>query len=806
MALGTFAQSNSTTYADTSTSLWDVKFCGANSAIVGAAETCAAAASVGGGGGAGTGYDYVSYLRLDPAEVPGPAGTPNEPFFDLATTSWDDSLQVNNDAAVGAIVGEIDFTLESNAPGSIPPGGAPTACGSTATAIGGNGSTYSAVRSPTTLPDMANPDIFDAGGSYVQSFDDDDGDLVEYVLGVDGNDPGSTGFAFEVAESQEDGVDKNDDGDFTDAGEIAPNGIIDGAERMPDFLPRLYSAAGISPLVAAGDSGRGYAVADVLAGVSRIDVNFIILDLNTIGVDGYVSITTIGIVDPNNIYNPAVAGVSGLQTCTPFRSATTTFGITRDNPDTGASEGGVLIREITPAAGSINYAITVSTIEDYDADGVSGGGIDRCQTDAAAGLDDGDGDAVSGTCDNNVGSLDNCDGGGPAAACPRADAPVVSEGTASGALCVGSDAALTIPATTAYPFNMDQDVDCDGAGNWADNCPTTYNPTQKDQDGDGVGNACDDNLMDVGGVPENACSGDSTLAGAFKYNPCWARSQGHDHDGQCNDPVTIGVLETSSASGTLLADTPPFGDADPCNLSQDSSDDGVLDLNGTAAFPSCTPTCGVGHTDINSDSDFDGCPDADEVDGDAECNGNPYDADDNDDSIIDGAENRGGSALADWRDSVANEPHTASNVFNNNGSPDSDGDGCSNRRESLAVDASGGNRDALNPYDFLDVPTPANGPVGADGKITLGAGSARNKAVALTDVGVILGYVGRLSGSGTGAPYYNADANNDGLIDGRQLDRSGGAGNAETAGNGAIALTDVGVALDHVGDSCTGTP
>ena len=35
------------------------------------------------------------------------------------------------------------------------------------------------------------------------------------------------------------------------------------------------------------------------------------------------------------------------------------------------------------------------------------------------------------------------------------------------------------------------DVDGDGIANEADNCPTDFNPDQKDVDGDGIGDVCD---------------------------------------------------------------------------------------------------------------------------------------------------------------------------------------------------------------------------------------------------------------------------------------------------------------------------
>jgi hypothetical protein len=109
--------------------------------------------------------------------------------------------------------------------------------------------------------------------------------------------------------------------------------------------------------------------------------------------------------------------------------------------------------------------------------------------------------------------------------------------------------------------------------------------------------------------------------------------------------------------------------------------------------------------------------------------------------------------------------------------------------------ALGGGRQPRNPWDFADVPSPAL------------PGGARNGAVALTDVGAALIWVGATDG---GVPNpngrdYDDDSNANGVDDGAEYDRTP---NGEISGppNGAVSLSDVGVILAQVGDSCIAAP
>jgi hypothetical protein len=133
-------------------------------------------------------------------------------------------------------------------------------------------------------------------------------------------------------------------------------------------------------------------------------------------------------------------------------------------------------------------------------------------------------------------------------------------------------------------------------------------------------------------------------------------------------------------------------------------------------------------------------------------------------------------------------------------------DGCHDLEEAGTNPVLGGQRDPFSPWDFFDVPAPAGPATGSDGKPIIAPSSARNRAISLQDVGVVLAYVGRTPLN----PAYMQDNNADGIADGVQMDRTPSSTPGQPwrsgAPNDAVSLQDVAVALAQVGHHCTAPP
>lgn len=461
--------------------------------------------------------DIDTYVQLDVATP----STSDEPFFDVASTQWDAigfpcSADVSGcpfpfTVPTGDVVGSNQFTIWTNI--ELPAGTSVT--GTAVNACGDPGG--------TRLQVVANFSIYaavvNASVSGIVATVDTDSD--------------------QIPQDQED----ND-----------ANGLPDGVDDVPDWVPLFNTALGLTPAF----FGRGYGVAPVPPEVvpgpdaGDVSVNFNLYALGDIDGDtdtDFLSFTVLAVPAPFAAATPTASQV--VNTCTPFDTLVDLLPV--------SSPGGVPVRYILPggpAGGSGNYRLLLSSADDYDGDNVATY-EDNCKAVPNASQADGDGDQLGDACDPDP-------------------------GTPSGL--------TTIPGLLVY------DEDGDNWANTEDNCETVSNQTQADTDSDGVGDACDPAPQTEGnGAGYMAISGGIYHDHDDIYVDVWASGGPNDPgDFAGGSPEPIGLSSRFAVAATLAAQFIDSSD----NLSPD-----CINLPGTLI------------RDHGSDRDGDGYSDSDEAGG-----------------------------------------------------------------------------------------------------------------------------------------------------------------------------------------------
>jgi len=258
---------------------------------------------------------------------------------------------------------------------------------------------------------------------------------------LDGPDPGQT--------------DKGEEFEDDDA-----DGIPNGAELYPAYLTRIIHGPMVWDVMDPGSAPlqpllRSYGKT-VIAGVN-VSLQFLLfspgITINTLPIpatSGYSLITVLqNTGDPGAISEPGTI----TDSCSPVDSLATTYGVTRNNPDTVADEGGTVVLT-APAAGAYEAHALLLSNRDEDADDIENQ-LDPCSTQGNSG------------------------GWSPFVDTPTGDTD--SDGLPD--VCDPNDA------------DPQPDQDGDGFMNRGDNCPLvadTPGPTaQDDADRDGIGNLCD---------------------------------------------------------------------------------------------------------------------------------------------------------------------------------------------------------------------------------------------------------------------------------------------------------------------------
>ncbi len=234
------------------------------------------------------------------------------------------------------------------------------------------------------------------------------------------------------------------------------DGLQNGVTMYPEYLTRLIHGPQVWDAMDPGSAPLqpmqrtyGHAVVantDVSLQFLLMQPGITINGLALPAAAGYPLITVLqNIGDPGAVSTPQTI----TDNCSPLTSQATTYGISRDNPNTVAVDEGAFNELTVPDPGTYDASALLFSNRDEDADGIENQ-MDTCATMANTGTD-ADTDGLDSACDPN-------------------DAVTNSDQDGDGFLNRGDNCPINAdtPGATAQ-----DDVDRDGIGNLCDPAPTT---------------------------------------------------------------------------------------------------------------------------------------------------------------------------------------------------------------------------------------------------------------------------------------------------------------------------------------------
>jgi hypothetical protein len=259
------------------------------------------------------------------------------------------------------------------------------------------------------------------------------------------------------------------------------NGIPNGAEMYPDFVTRLIRNIpfGLEGSVPLQPIARWYSQIQVAANDDNTSVQFVVLEPGSTinGVPLHESLGFPFVLVLNDLGDPGRVAQPGepiSDNCSTLSSEQTLFGMSADNPDTGADESGMTLLT-NPAEGAYNMVLFIASEYDADGDGHENP-LDQCPVEGTtAGWDprtpandgDNDGDGIPNICD---------------------------------------------PTPNENVNGFDQDGD--QFTNNQDTCPLVSDPAQGDIDRDDIGDMCDPDPTSPTGHQHLVCLVEAVQIGA----------------------------------------------------------------------------------------------------------------------------------------------------------------------------------------------------------------------------------------------------------------------------------------------------